>query len=221
MSSDRADSEGRLRDLVNTCASDGASDAATQTLTLYLEQLLRWNEKMDLVAPAAEAVLIERHFEDSILALSLTLTNLNLPNSPRLLDVGSGAGFPGAVWASLMPDWHIELLEPRRKRAEFLRQLCRTLKLKNCSVIEQRLEAISRGEHGYDIICSRAVAFDRQLLDDSRRLLVSRGTLCLLVGPDPISAETENHQQWDISSHPYPPAGRLSGHRLLTLCPQP
>jgi 16S rRNA G527 N7-methylase RsmG len=85
----------------------------------YLE-LARWAPTIDLIGPGAHAELFERHYAESLAALPW------LPAEPfRLVDLGSGAGFPGFVLAAARPDAEIWLVEPRERRAAFLASAAR------------------------------------------------------------------------------------------------
>ena len=102
----------------------------------YFSELLKWNRRINLVGPASDEQLIELHFLDS-----LTLIPFIDPcPEPGLVDVGSGAGFPGLVLKIARPDILVTLVEPRQKRAAFLRQVIRSLGLEGVEVREARLE---------------------------------------------------------------------------------
>jgi 16S rRNA (guanine527-N7)-methyltransferase len=127
-------------------------------MLFYCEELRKWNRKMNLLSkytPAAD--ILEKHFLDSLLLLPL-LDRHNRPGA-KLLDVGSGGGFPGLVLAVARPDMEIYLLEPRVKRANFLQYLVRSLGLPQAVVWTKRMtkgEAIDDDQ--YTFITSRAVA---------------------------------------------------------------
>jgi len=96
--------------------------AAFAALHRHHVELVRWAAKIDLVGPAAAGDLIERHYAESLAALDW------LPSSPfRLLDLGSGAGFPGLVLAAARPDAAVWLVEPRERRAAFLAAAARRM----------------------------------------------------------------------------------------------
>ena len=105
-------------------------------LEQYFHELKKWNSRINLVAAAADAQLIETHFLDSLTLLPL----LDPCPEPGLVDVGSGAGFPGLVVKIARPDLNVTLVEPRQKRTSFLRQVIRVLGLKGIQVLETRLE---------------------------------------------------------------------------------
>jgi len=127
-------------------------------LTRYCEELRKWNRKINLVARNTSLQdLVEKHFLDSLTLLP-ALQELNYGDGP-LLDVGSGAGFPGLVLKIACPDLRILLLEPRQRRAVFLRHIIRILGLEGIEVSTKRIEdegAVS-GYH-FALITGRAVA---------------------------------------------------------------
>ena len=110
---EREDFERRLAAL--GCA---LPDLTLERLFHHYQLLRRWNRVHALVGPASEGEVVERHYGDSLRALPLLAA---LPPGSRLLDVGSGAGFPGFVLAAARPDLEVTLLEPRQKKAAFLR----------------------------------------------------------------------------------------------------
>jgi len=111
-------------------------DAVIDRLCRFLAELQKWNRRMNLVADASPETLVETHFLDSLTLLPLIGDCL----APGLMDVGSGAGFPGLVLKAARPGLEVILVEPRQKRCAFLRQIIRTLELENIRVIETRLE---------------------------------------------------------------------------------
>lgn len=133
-----------------------SADAAAHLL-LYCQELQKWSRKINLIArdtPAAE--IVEKHFLDSLTLLPLL--NRYDGAGASLLDVGSGAGFPGLVLAAALPELRVTLLEPRQKRTAFLRHVGRTLGLTNVQVWEERLEPGESTAADFTFITSRAVA---------------------------------------------------------------
>lgn len=112
------------------------SDHVIDQLCRYLTELQKWNKRINLVAKAPEEILIENHFLDSLTLLPLVKS---CPK-PGLMDVGSGAGFPGLVLKIACPELQVTLVEPRKKRVSFLRQVIRSLGLQEIAVLETRLE---------------------------------------------------------------------------------
>ena len=122
--------------------------------------------------------MVERHIQDSYAAF--LLIERELEGYSSCLDVGSGAGLPGIVFAILKPQTKFFLCEPRQKRQIFLRQVLTSLNLDNVELIHSRLEKV---DGSYDLICSRALGMQEEFLSQSRKLLSSKGSLCQLLGP--------------------------------------
>lgn len=117
------------------------------------ELLLEWNEKINLTALKTRADIYEKHFLDCLLPLPL------LKEAVSVIDVGSGAGFPGVVFAIARPDLKVTLLEPIGKRARYLQLLVDELKLTNVSVVQGRAEDVCRtSRETFDVAVARAVA---------------------------------------------------------------
>ncbi len=111
--------------------------AALDRLVLYFEELKRWSRKINLIAKdSTDARIIENHFLDSL----TLLPHLESGERVHLLDVGSGAGFPGLACKAARPDIALTLVEPRLKRVSFLKHIVRTLKMDDVSVLACRIE---------------------------------------------------------------------------------
>lgn len=163
--------------------------SAVERILLYCSELQKWNRKINLLARETTAAeMLEKHFLDSLALLPL-LDRLNGPDA-TLLDVGSGAGFPGLVLAAARPELRVTLLEPRQKRAAFLSHIARTLQLRNVRVKEERLEPEQRFPENFACITSRAVAAPEMFLS-----LVEK-----TAGPETIvilMLANEERQSWD------------------------
>lgn len=125
-------------------------------LVRYCLELEKWNRKVNLLAkdtPVAD--IVDKHFLDS-LTLVPVIDRL-LPADGTLLDVGSGAGFPGLPLKIARPAWQVTLLEPRERRGIFLRHVIRTLQLAGIAVESSRIEE-GRLASVFRIITGRAVA---------------------------------------------------------------
>jgi 16S rRNA (guanine527-N7)-methyltransferase len=146
----------------------------TSQFERYLTELLAWNKKTNLTAITDEKEIAVKHFLDS-LACSKAL----IPGS--LLDIGTGAGFPGLPLKILNPSLEVTLLEPSHKRAAFLHHIIGTLGLKQAKVVIRRLEDISRDADHQDRY-SNAITRALDLLSSLRLirpLLKSTGRLIL------------------------------------------
>lgn len=125
--------------------------AASEQLLAYLAELHKWNATYNLTAIRDPAEMATRHVLDSLALLPL------LPQTGRVLDVGSGAGIPGLILAIVRPGLHIAVLDSNGKKARFMRHAVRTLALANVEVIEGRAEDF-RPAVQFDVIVSRAFA---------------------------------------------------------------
>jgi len=161
-------------------------DAATgsiEKLKKYNEVLELWNKSTDLIAPASQRDIIQAHFIDSIAGLAVSLSYLNkIPKG--VFDVGSGAGFPGLVWGILFPQLKVRLVEPRKKRIDFLTRVVSTLGLENVEVVASRIEEVPEDlDANFDFSVCRALGMEDDYLAEAQRLL-SAGALCsAMVGP--------------------------------------
>lgn len=120
---------------------------------LYLSLLLRWNEKVNLTAIRDPRECVTRHFGESmLLAVCETVKG-------RLLDIGSGAGFPALPLKILLPDVEMTLLEPTGKKRAFLKEVVRACELTGVAIKPDRLEDLNPGE-AYNAITMRAVGVE-------------------------------------------------------------
>ncbi|WP_457573292.1 16S rRNA (guanine(527)-N(7))-methyltransferase RsmG [Desulfolithobacter sp.] len=147
-------------------------------LVRYATALERWSRKINLVARnTSRRDLVEKHFLDSLTLLPL----LGDADSPvHLLDVGSGAGFPGLVLAAADPGLQVTLVEPRQKRVSFLRHVTRELGLGNVRILDRRLEECGFRQGQFTHVTSRAVAAPGAFLEMVGPL-VGAGTRVILM----------------------------------------
>lgn len=162
------------------------TDAAIATLARYAAELEKWNARINLVGPGTLAEFLELHFLDS-LTLAPTLDGLASPDGPvRLLDVGTGAGFPGLVLKIARPHLDLVLLDPRQKRGTFLRHMVRTLGLAGVAVVEGRLpeDAPIAAKGGlFQAITCRALTDLSSFLALAEPLLAPQGRILCMKGP--------------------------------------
>lgn len=122
---------------------------------IYMTQLLEWNKKMNLTAIEEENEIILKHFIDS-----LTIKGY-IKDAKSMIDIGTGAGFPGIPIAIINNNINITLLDSLNKRINFLNDIIQKLELNNVIAINGRAEDIARLEtyrEKFDIVTSRAVA---------------------------------------------------------------
>ena len=150
----------------------------------YANLLLEWNEKFNLTAITKIDEIEEKHFVDSLyLDKYVELDNL------RLLDVGSGAGFPGIPLAIAHPKLHVTLLESNGKKVSFLKEVIKQLELSNVDIIQGRAEELGKRE-SFDIVTARAVKELNILLEISY-YLVKVGGVFVAYKSSSISEDAE------------------------------
>ena len=118
----------------------------------YIKELIEWNSRMNLSGIKDRGRIILELFLDSLVPAPY------LPAKGRLLDVGSGAGFPAIVLKILIPTLNVKLVEANAKKTSFIKQVIRLLKLSDVGVINGRIENIGDklSPEGFDIVTSRA-----------------------------------------------------------------
>ena len=164
--------------------------------SLYLELLLRWNQRVSLTSLTDPAEILARHFAESFFGGEAAGIG-----SGKLLDVGSGAGFPALPLVMAAPGLEAVLLEPNLKKAAFLAEVCRKLELERRVRIERvRLEeyggsAVGVGE--FDFVTTRAVRISGDFLGHCRRLLTAGGKVVLWLGEEDAGlVEGEGGWEW-------------------------
>ena len=152
------------------------SDRTLERLDRFLDLLHTWNSRIHLTGDRDRAALVRRHLIDSLVPAAHLASGLTV-------DLGSGAGFPGIILGCVRPDIDLALVESRRRRATFLREVVRTLELPRVRVLEQRAEAVA-GEIGARAACvtARAIRID-QLLALAAPLLTPDGLVIAMQTP--------------------------------------
>jgi 16S rRNA (guanine527-N7)-methyltransferase len=135
------------------------SDQQIDLLLAYQALITKWTKVYNLTAVRDPAEMVTHHLLDSLAVIAPLQRHLK---QGRLLDVGSGAGLPGAVIAICCPAIAVTCVDTVAKKATFIKQVALELKLSNLSGLHARVEAI---EQHFDLICSRAFA---SLIDFTR-----------------------------------------------------
>lgn len=120
---------------------------------IYYQVLVKANEYINLTAITDEEEVYIKHFYDSLLLVK----NINISNK-KILDVGSGAGFPGLCLAIIDDTAEITIVDCLKKRINFLESLKEKLSLKNINLIHARIEDLKELKESFDIVTARAVA---------------------------------------------------------------
>ena len=130
-------------------------ESARQTLCDFGAAVIKQNEVMNLTAITEPREIVYKHFVDSLLLLKA----IELPQGASLIDVGTGAGFPGMPLRILKDDFDLTLLDSLGKRVNWLQEVCDELQLKRVACVHARAEEFAmQHREQFDIATSRAVA---------------------------------------------------------------
>ena len=193
MKTDRPDPEAAFQDL-------DVSRETLERLTEYAALLKKWNPAINLVAPSTLSDIWTRHFLDSA-----QIWQYLPPNAENLADLGSGAGFPGLIIASIAkedrPDLQVTCVESDARKGAFLQTVIRELGL-NARVITDRIETTP--PLNSDVVTARALASLSDLLAHADRHLTPNGQAVFLKGITAQQEIKDARMKWafDIKVHP-------------------
>lgn len=184
-------------------------DSERDKLLAFIRLVEKWNRKFNLTGAKDTAQLLYAHVLDSLVIRGL------LPDG-ALLDVGSGAGFPGIPLAIVEPDRQFELLDSNGKRTRFMQQAKTELGLENVKIAHARIEDFATREL-FPVVVSRAVASVHELAPAILPLLAEGGSLLLMKGSEyadelediPPGLELDTHQTLEVP-------GKLLSRHVLT-----
>lgn len=183
------------------------SDEQLAKTHAYLELLLKWNARVNLTGLREPEQIVERHFGESF----FVARRLIEPGwCGKVIDVGSGAGFPGVPIAMWAEQGEVMLIESNSKKAAFLNEVVRALQLNNVQIVNQRAE-VFRGQA--ELVTMRAVERFERSLPVAIRLVQAQGRLGLMIGKDQIRVACEAGGGLDWSE-PVPLPG---GHSRVLL----
>ena len=148
-----------------------------EKLEIYLATLKKWNKVYNLTAINEDSEIITKHFLDSL------SVNGFIQNSQRILDVGTGAGFPGLILALFNPDKSFVLVDGVSKKISFLQEMIGKLNLKNVMAVHIKVEEYKVTEQ-FDIIISRAFAEIKKMIKLTKHLIKVNGKFIAMKGPD-------------------------------------
>lgn len=152
------------------------SERQLSDISAYLDTLLRWNARINLTAIRDPEEIVTRHFGESLFAARHLFPDAH--DNAQVIDVGSGAGFPGLpikLWAK---DIHIMLIESNHKKATFLREVIRSLKLEDAEVFAGRAEEFPASG---DVVTLRGVEHFERALRTATNLVKPSGRIALLI----------------------------------------
>ena len=176
-------------------ATLGLDHALAEPLLAYLALLLRWNRTYNLTAIRDPDEMVVRHLLDS-----LAMHPFVQPGA--LADLGTGPGLPGIPLAIVRPDLQVTLVESNGKKARFLREAVRQLRLGNARVAESRAEAVDE-PGAYAQITARALDTLAGILEVGGHLLAPRGRLLAMKGVNPVEEIAALPAGWTaLAVHP-------------------
>ena len=159
-------------------------DVALKRLEKYAKLLVEWNEKINLTAILDPEGIAVKHFLDCLMIFKY----VDIPLGASVIDIGTGAGFPGVVMKIARPDIKLTLMDSLAKRITFLENLCNELEL-DVTTIHSRAEDITPTQReGYDFAVARAVANMRVLTEYCLPFVKVGGSFIAMKG---ASAEEE------------------------------
>ena len=133
------------------------SDDLIEKLEIYAKELKEWNEKINLTAITDDEGIAVKHFIDSLMLLKY----VDIPENSKIIDVGTGAGFPGLVIAATRPDVKVTLLDSTGKKLKVVNDIGEKMGLSNYEILNMRAEEAGQKKEYreiYDFATARAVA---------------------------------------------------------------
>lgn len=170
----------------------------------YLIKLLQWNKRTNLISKRDEKNVVLRHFLESIAILDI----IEFPINSCLIDVGTGAGFPGLPLKIVRPDLNLTLLDSKRLKILFLSDILKALNLSNVDIVQDRAEiacikpAFNRK---FDFVIVRAVARLLKIYKWTNQFLKFGATILALKGGDieeEINALQKNYERVNLKLLP-------------------
>jgi 16S rRNA (guanine527-N7)-methyltransferase len=157
------------------------STEQANSIFIFLTELKKWNQKINLTAIRDERDIVIKHVLDSLAYIKGLASSSGL----QLLDMGSGAGFPAIPIKLVRPDIMVTMVEAVKKKASFLRHIIRILKLTGIEVQDKRTEQIPNSYYdSFDVVTARAFADMDKAIISSRPFLKRGGFLVLSRGPE-------------------------------------
>lgn len=162
----------------------------TEKFAVHAQELTKWNQKINLTAVTDPASMAVKHFLDSIAPARF------IPHGARLLDIGSGGGFPGIPLKILLPRLRILLIDASRKKVNFQKHLIRTLNLDDIQAEHERAEGLAKDPsycNAFDVVISRALTSLPEFVNVAEPLVNRGGMIIAMRGK-------LNHEQSDTDS---------------------
>ena len=182
----------------------------------YLEQLLVWNQTINLTSITTKKEIVIKHFVDSLVGLRAE----PFVHQASVLDVGAGAGFPGIPIKIARPDLKITLVEPVKKKVSFLRYVIGSLKLNEIRVHEGTIEqfmGVPGSERSFDYIVTRALKYDVIMTYCSS--LLRKGGKAIFYLSDSVPREALRKDFSIFREYSFELPGKLGKRMIATVSP--
>lgn len=195
------------------------SPSQLQSISTYIDILIRWNSRINLTAIRDPEDIVTRHFGESLFAarhlfpgfssVSPVVKDSDSANDVRVADLGSGAGFPGLPIKIWSPNISLTLIESNHKKAAFLSEVVRALTLTNVNIQNARAESLTESSlagsmttGAFDVVTLRAVEHFATILPTAAALVAPAGRLALLIGAaqQDQALSTLPHFNWSPSA---------------------
>ncbi len=165
-----------VREALVAYGADQLPERVISQIQIYLEVFEMWSRRVNLTTVRRPAEVVRRHFGEGFALAKV------IPSTVDLLDLGSGAGFPGIPIALASPEITVTLAEVQAKKAAFLGEVIARMDLP-ASIWSRRAEDLLKGERRFGVVALRAVDNMRSALQTGMRLLRPGGRLVFFVGP--------------------------------------
>ncbi|MFQ5981976.1 MAG: 16S rRNA (guanine(527)-N(7))-methyltransferase RsmG [Woeseiaceae bacterium] len=173
------------------CLPQDLPPGAAEKLAHLLAELRRWNRRINLTAITSPAAMVSGHVLDSLSIRAFL-------EGRRVIDVGTGAGFPGLPLAIAEPDIEFELLDSNGKKISFVRHAIGEIGVPNATAIKARVEDYAPGKR-FDTVIARALASVARLVELAGHLVVEDGVMLVHKGRYPADELQDIADAWEYS----------------------